>query len=818
MKISYNWLKTYINVDLPAERVAELLTFSGLEVESWETFESVKGGLAGVVIGEVLTCERHPNADKLSLTTVNTGGDRPLHIVCGAPNVAAGQKVLVATIGTRIYHGNEFFDIKESKIRGEKSEGMICAEDELGLGTSHAGIMVLPEDAVIGTPASEYFQIYRDVVFEIGLTPNRVDASSHYGVARELYAVLLSRGLADGIVLQLPDTAAFQIHQHDLDIPVILENPEACPRYTGLSVSGIHVQESPDWLKNYLQAAGLRPINNVVDITNFVLLECGQPLHAFDAAKISGHKIIVKTLAANTPFTTLDGVERKLAATDLMICNDQGGMCIGGVYGGLDSGVTETTTDIFLESAYFNPSSIRKTSKLHGLKTDASFRFERGVDPSNTLYALKRAALLITEIAGGQVSSDIKDEYPKPIEPKVVYLNYKRLNTLVGKEIGTELVRSIARSLDMEILHETPEGIELRIPLYRVDVTREADVVEEILRIYGYNNVELNETLKFSMVVHEKPDREEIRNIAASMLTGSGFMEIMNNSLTKSSYKALLTSIPEERYVHILNPLSKDLEVMRPHLVFGGLETVQFNQNRRNSDLKLFEFGNIYQLISRELEGVAKYKEEEHLSVILTGMDTAASWNTQPRELNLFDTKAVVYALLERLGIPVWKLNLTIVEDDTFATAYALMYGRELLLTFGEIRNSLLKAFDIRSRVYAAFIRFDQVFELLKKKQVKFAELPKYPEVRRDLALLVNRDVTFGELEKVAYETEKQLLQRVGLFDIYAGEGIADHQKSYAMSFILRDEQKTLTDADIEAVMNRLIAALEKKTGAVIRK
>jgi len=818
MKISYNWLKTYINIDLPAEQVAEILTFSGLEVESWEEYESVKGGLKGIVIGKVLTREKHPNADKLSLTTVDTGGERPLNIVCGAPNVAAGQTVLVATIGTRIYSGNDSFEIKESKIRGEKSEGMICAEDELGLGNSHDGIMVLPDTAPIGTLASEYFNIYRDIVFEIGLTPNRVDASSHYGVARDLYAVLKSKGLAEGVSLMLPDNKSFAIDNQDLDIPVVLEDPQACPRYSGVTISGITVAESPDWLRNYLNAIGLRPINNVVDITNFVLFESGQPLHAFDASKIKGNKIVVKCLPEGTPFTTLDGTERKLGAADLMICNEAEGMCIGGVYGGLDSGVSFETRDIFLESAYFSPSSIRKTSKLHGLKTDASFRFERGVDPENTVAVLKRAAVLIREIAGGKISSSVKDEYPAVFERPQIELNYQRLDTLIGKSIERESVKSILKSLEIEILKESEEGLDLRIPLYRVDVTREADVVEEILRIYGYNNIALEETIRFSMVVHEKPEREAVRNVAANMLTGSGFNEIMNNSLTRSSYKSLISCISPEEYVHILNPLSKDLEVMRPHLIFGGLETIQFNQNRRNPDLKLFEFGNIYRKLNATAEGIKKYQEEEHLSIFMCGEENPASWNTSPKEVNLFSLKAILFALLGKSGIPVWKLNLTEGGSDYYGTAYELKHGQEVVAEFGEVSPILLKAFDIKARVYASFIRWNIVYKLASNKVVKFTELPKYPEVRRDLALLVKKEIRFAELEKIAYETEKQLLQRVGLFDIYSGDGVAADQKSYAMSFVLRDEQKTLTDTEIDAVMKKLILAFETKLGAVIRK
>lgn len=819
MKISYNWLKNYINVDLPAEKVAELLTFAGLEVESWERFESIKGGLKGVVIGKVLSCEKHPNADKLSLTTVDIGGDHPLSIVCGAPNVTSGQKVLVATVGTIIYKGNDSFVIQETKIRGEKSAGMICAEDELGLGDSHDGIMVLPEDVVPGTKASGYFSIYEDVVFEIGLTPNRVDASSHIGVARDLFAVLKCQGIGEGVEFSLPSTDMFKIDDNTLEIPVVIENQQACPRYSGITVSGIRVEESPGWLKNFLLAVGLRPINNIVDITNYCMFESGQPLHAFDASKIRGGKVIVKNLPGGTSFTTLDGIERKLDGKDLIICDTEGGMCIGGVYGGLNSGVNSETKDIFLESAYFNPAVIRKTSKLHGLKTDASFRFERGTDPENTVNVLKRAAMLIKEIAGGRITSEIKDEYPVKLDRPCVELNYNRLDRLIGKSIEKEKVKSILKDLEVEILQEQLNGLSLRIPLFKVDVTREADVIEEVLRIYGYNNVELDESVRFSMVVHEKPEREAIRNKAANMLIGSGFSEIMNNSLTRSAYIDYSNKFKDVEYVRILNPLSKDLDVMRQHLIFGGLETIVYNQNRRNFDLKLFEFGNVYRKADHISDGVKKYAEEEHLSIFMCGKQQPESWrNTSGKFLDFYDLKAVLYALLSKMGCPEWKFKLTEGNSDYFECAYELSLDGKLLAEFGEINTALEKKFDINAKVFAAFIRWNVLFNIISKTTVRFQELPRYPEVRRDLALLLKKETNLIEIEELAYETEKHLLKRVGLFDIYTGEGIPTDRKSYALSFILLDESKTLTDEVIERVMRKLITAFETKLDAKVRR
>ncbi len=820
MKISYNWLKQYINIDLDAETTAKILTDCGLEVESFEKFESVKGGLHGVVIGEVLTCSKHPNADKLSLTKVSVGSGLPLNIVCGAPNVAAGQKVLVATIGTTIYKGLESFQITEAKIRGELSQGMLCAEDELGLGVSHNGIMVLPIDAIVGTPANKYFSIYEDVVFEIGLTPNRVDAASHLGVARDLIAVLNAHGMANNIVLSQPDVSNFKVDNSDLDIQVIVEDQLACPRYSGLTITGIKVQESPEWLKNSLLSIGLRPINNIVDITNYILFESGHPLHAFDADLVKGNKVIVKTLATASKFITLDSIERELTDKDLMICNETEGMCIAGVYGGLKSGVTESTTSIFLESAYFNPVYIRRTSKYHGLKTDASFRFERGADPDITVFALKRAAMLIKEVAGGTISSEIKDYYPTPISPFSTKLKYANVDSLIGKSIDRTTIKKILNDLGISITEENSDGLTLSVPLFKVDVQREADVIEEILRIYGYNNIEFEESVKYSMVGTPKPDFDKLRNIAASQLNGQGFSEIMCNSLTKTQYERISESFKPEESVRILNPLSKDLEIMRPSLLFGGLETIQYNQNRKNSDLKLFEFGSIYRYnesASAESNSLKRYFEEEHLAVFASGREQSESWTGNTKVADLYTAKSVIYKLLEKLGVPVWKLNLAPTSADVYSNGYQLLDNGIVVAEFGEVANGLLKHFDIKSRVFTGFIRWKIVMNLVKNLTIQYASLPKFPEVRRDLALLVDNAIPFLDIERIAYETEKVLLQKVGIFDIYEGDKIPAGQKSYAISFTLRDANKTLTDDEIDRVMNKLIKAYQTKLNATLR-
>ncbi len=817
MKLSYNWLKQYINMDVDPQELSPILTDIGLEVEGLEKFQSVKGGLEGIVIGEVLTCERHPNADKLSVTTVQTG-DKVLPIVCGAPNVAKGQKVLVATVGTTLYDGDESFKIKKSKIRGEVSEGMICAEDELGLGTSHDGIMVLADDAPVGKPAKEYIHIEEDWVYEIGLTPNRADAASHIGSARDLVAGL--NWLKErNHQLNLPSVADFKVDNHDLDIDVVVEDMDACPRYTGLTITGITVEESPEWLKNRLNAIGVRPINNIVDITNFVLHETGHPLHAFDAAKITGNKVVVKKLPSETPFVTLDEMERKLHVDDLMICNVEGGMCIAGVFGGADSGVSENTTSIFLESAYFDPTHIRKTSKRHVLQTDASFRFERGADPNITEYALKRAALLIKDIAGGQISSEIKDVYPNPIEKWTIDISFDRVNRLIGKEIEKDVMVNILEDLDMEVLATSHEGLKLLIPTFKVDVKREVDIVEEILRVYGYNNIEIPEKVNSSVSLRQKPDQERIQNIVADYLVGQGFTEMMNNSLTKAAYIEKSTVFDQDNSVELLNPLSTDLNIMRQTLLFGGLEVINYNQNRRINDLKIFEFGKIYQRKSEATKGtgVKNYFEEKHLAIFTTGKMEAENWNSSHANADFYMAKGVVESILKRLGID--RRNMTMVESSTDDFAYCLDYivNDKVVVKVGEVSKKLLKSFDIKQGVYVADINWDKITALVPTRDLTYKAISKFPAVRRDLALIVDKTVTFELLKEVAVKAERKMLKEVGIFDIYEGDKIPEGKKSYALSFVLQDENKTLTDKIIDKAMRRIQQALEKEAGAQLR-
>lgn len=821
MKISYNWLKSYINTDLSPEKAGELLTGCGLEVEGIEKTESVKGGLQGVVIGEVKTCVKHPDADKLSITTVDVGADELLHIVCGAPNVAAGQKVAVATIGTVIYNGDESFTIKKSKIRGEVSEGMICAEDELGLGHSHAGIMVLDNNAVVGTPARDYFGIEDDFTFEIGLTPNRSDATSHIGVARDLMAVYNNiDNNSEKMKLNYPDVSAFKTDNHNLQIDIEVEDLIACPRYTGITLSGIEVKESPDWLKKKLLSIGLRPINNIVDITNYVLFECGQPLHAFDADKITGKKVIVKKLTKDTTFVTLDGAERKLSGEDLMICNTVEGMCIAGVFGGAKSGVTAETKNIFLESAYFDPTTIRKTSKFHGLKTDASFRYERGCDPNITVYALKRAIMLMKEIAGGEISSEIFDVYPLAIEKKSVDVTFKNINRLIGKVIEKEKVKSILTSLEIEIINETAEGLNLLIPTNKVDVCREADVIEEILRIYGYNNIELSSELHSSISYLQKPDKEKIQNIIADYLSANSFVEIMNNSLTSSDYAAKLEDLNPAANVKILNPLSKELDVMRQSLLFGGLESISYNINRKSTDLKLYEFGKIY-TYNAEADKTAKvtkrFAEEKHLAIFVSGRKMPESWNTTHTDSDFFSLKVYVDNIFKRLRISTDKIQISKTSNSVFSEALTYVANGKTLLSLGNLQNKLLLSFGIKQPVFYADFNWDLIIKLIPSKEINYTEVPKFPEVRRDLALLVNKEVTFAEIVKLAYQTEKNILQKVNLFDVYEGDKLESGKKSYAVSFTLQDKEKTLNDKQIEGIMNKLIKVYTEKLGAVIR-
>ncbi len=817
MKLSYNWLKQYIDMDVDPQELSRILTDIGLEVEGLEKFQSVKGGLEGIVIGEVLTCERHANADKLSVTTVKVG-DKVLPIVCGAPNVAKGQKVLVATVGTTLYDGDNEFKIKKSKIRGEVSEGMICAEDELGLGTSHDGIMVLGSDAPVGKPAKDYINIEEDWVYEIGLTPNRADAASHIGSARDLVAGL--NWLKSGnYKLNIPSVDNFKVDNHDLDIDIEVEDTEACPRYTGVTISGITVEESPEWLKNRLNAIGIRPINNIVDITNFVLHETGHPLHAFDAAKIKGNKVVVKKLPSETPFVTLDEMERKLHADDLMICNVEEGMCIAGVFGGAESGVTGNTTSIFLESAYFDPTHIRKTSKRHVLQTDASFRFERGADPNITEYALKRAALLIKDIAGGQISSEIKDVYPKTIEKWTVDISFDRVTRLIGKEIEKDIIVKILEDLDIEVLATSHEGLKLLIPTFKVDVRREVDIVEEILRVYGYNNIEIPEKVNSSVSLRQKPDLERIQNMVADYLVGQGFTEIMNNSLTKAAYIEKSAVFDQDHSVELLNPLSTDLNIMRQTLLFGGLEVINYNQNRKINDLKIFEFGKIYKRKSAATlkTGVENYFEEKHLALFTTGKMEAENWNSRQVKTDFYTAKGIVESIIKRLGIDRKKITMIENSSDDFAYTLDYVVNDNVVVSVGEVSKKLLKSFDIKQPVYVADFNWDKIINLIPARDLTYRAISKFPAVRRDLALIVDKAVTFESLKQVASKAERKILKEVGIFDIYEGDKIPEGKKSYALSFVLQDENKTLTDKIIDKAMRRIQQALETEAGAQLR-
>jgi len=818
MKLSYTWLKDYIDLDLTPGEVAETLTQLGLEVGSVEEVETVKGGLKGLVIGEVKTCVPHPNSDHLSLTTVDVGDGVDRSIVCGAPNVAQGQKVVVATVGTTLYDGDSEFVIKKSKIRGEVSEGMICAEDEIGLGTDHSGIMVLPADAQIGKVASEYFNIQSDYVIEVDLTPNRIDGASHIGVARDLAAYLKQ---TKNIDYHIPSVSHFSVDNHHLKIPVTVENKEACPRYSGVTISGITVKESPEWLQNRLRLIGLNPINNIVDITNYVLFETGQPLHAFDAAEVAGNKVIVKTLPAGTKFVTLDGEERELDASDLMICNEEEGMCIGGVFGGIKSGVKDSTTSIFLESAYFNPVYIRKTARRHGLNTDASFRFERGVDPNNVIYALKRAALLIKELAGGTISSDVVDVVadPEVLEYFPVTVSYRHVNRLIGKEIPPKTVQSILTALEIKIEAETPDMLDLLVPPYRVDVRREADVIEEILRVYGYNNVEPDGAVKSTIQHSEFPDKMKLQNLLSEMLTGNGFNEIMSNSLTKASYYDELESFKSENTVQLYNPLSSDLNGMRQTLIFGGMEAVARNTNYRNPDLKLYEFGNVYAYKGNQSadNSVKNFAEEEHIALWITGDDELENWTTQSRPTTFFTLKAFVENILTRLGLDVLRAQVNTVDSDLFSSGLEYKFNNQLVAQVGYVSSKIRELTDVESDVFYGDLNWTTILKLLDKNGVSYTPLPKYPEVRRDLALLLSKDVKFSSIKEIAYNTERKLLRNVSIFDVYEGKNLPEGKKSYAVSFFLRDDEKTLNDKQIDKVMKKLLSAFERELDAQLR-
>jgi phenylalanyl-tRNA synthetase beta chain len=808
MKISYNWLKQFIDIDWDAERTGELLTDLGLEIEGITPFTSVQGGLSGVVVGHVLECKQHPNADKLKLTMVDLGEGEPVQIVCGAPNVAKGQKVPVATVGTTLYNDEgEPWKIKKGKIRGEVSMGMICAEDELGLGQSHDGILVLGSKLKPGTPASEVFDIENDEVFEIGLTPNRADAMSHWGVARDLRAGLLQQDVP--IELITPSTSSFHVDNRSLKIDVEVKNEDLAPRYCGVTISGIKVEPSPGWLQNRLKSIGLSPINNIVDITNYVLHELGQPLHAFDAVKIAGNRIQVKTLPAGTKFVTLDEVERELHEDDLMICDAEKPMCIAGVFGGIHSGVIESTTSIFLESAYFNPVSIRKSAKRHGLNTDASFRFERGVDPHACEYAMMRAAILITEIAGGKITSDVVDVYRKKIEDHQVVLNFDNANRLIGEEIPRETIKQILTSLEIKVNNVTETGIGMTIPAYRNDVTREADVIEELLRVYGYNKVGFSEKLNASISEFKKVEDHEIQQHVSAQLTALGFNEMLANSLTAPAYSTLSNSLKEIHNVNIVNPLSHDLSVLRQSMLFGAMEALSYNSNRKIRDIKLFEFGVTYHNYP---DGRS---EKKHLTITVSGSRNEDSWTIPSRKSDFFYFKGIVMAVMERLGIPGYSEKP--IKTDVFAEGLIFAKGRNSLVEFGLINKKVKRHFDVEAETLFADFNWDLILETISTENFSLKPIPKYPSVKRDFALLLDNDVSFGKLKAAALQTEKQLLKDVSLFDVYTGTKLPKGKKSYALSFTIQDDRKTLTDKQVDKIMTKLQQRFEKDFGASLR-
>lgn len=820
MNISYNWLKQYINLDIEPEKVSEILTSIGLEVGGVEEVQSVKGGLEGLVVGEVLSADNHPDSDHLHVARVNIGSGEPLQIVCGAANCRAGIKTIVATIGTKLYSGDDSFTIKKSKLRGVESFGMLCAEDEIGIGTSHDGIIELPADAVVGTLAKDYYNVKSDYVIEVDITPNRIDATSHYGVARDLAAYFALHNPA--YKLTRPDVAAFRVDNNDCPVRVTIENTEACPRYSGVSVSGVTVKESPEWLQNALRTIGLRPINNVVDVTNYVLHSMGQPMHAFDADRISGRHLIVKNLPGGTKFTTLDGVERTLDAADLMICDEKGGMCIAGVFGGLDSGVTEATKNVFLESAYFNPVSVRKTARRHGLNTDASFRYERGCDPNNTIYILQFAALLVKEVAGGTISSEVFDNYPNPVAPFPVELSYERVNSLIGKELTKEEVKTILRGLEIEVKSETEASLSLSVPTYRVDVQRDVDVIEDLLRIYGYNNVLPGTSLKASISYSSKPNSHKLQNLVSEQLTGCGFNEILNNSLTKSAYYEGLSCLPQTNAIMLMNPLSADLNCMRQTLLFGGMESIAYNVNRKNGNIKFYEFGNCY-FFDPEKKQTAEaplkpYSENYHLGLWVCGNKTVQSWVLKQEKSSFYQLRAYVDNVLTRMGLNVKRLVYGAYADDLLSEGLSIYTPTgKFLGVMGVVDTKQRKRFGIDEEVYYADILWNSVLSETKNFRVSYSDISKYPEVKRDLALLVDKSVEFAQIAKIANETEKKLLKDVYLFDVYEGKNLEANKKSYAITFILQDESKTLTDSQIDAIMKKLIKNYEEKLEAKIR-
>ena len=820
MEISLNWLKKYIDIDLSAQEVATILTDIGLEVEALEKVESIRGGLQGVVVGHVVECWDHPDSDHLHVTKVDVGAQEPLQIVCGAPNCRQGLKVLCATVGSVLYPngGDEEFKIKRSKIRGVESLGMLCAEDELGIGASHAGIMELPEDAVVGTAARDFLGITDDYLIGIGLTPNRVDAASHIGVARDIAAYLRSQG--KDVKVTLPSVDDFSVDNHDMEIEVVVENHDAAPRYAGLTVTGCKIAPSPEWMQKELRAAGINPKNNLVDITNYVLFELGQPLHAFDADKIEGKKVVVKNCAEGTPFVTLDGVERKLSKEDLMICSAERPMCIGGVFGGLDSGISDTTVNVFLESAYFNPVSIRRSAKRHGLSTDASFRFERGIDPNIQVYALKRAALMMRELAGGKISSEIIDLNPTPAEDFVFDVNLDRVNSLIGKAIPESTVRTILDALEVKIVKEEARTLTVAVPPYRVDVQREADLVEDILRIYGYNNVEIPQAVHSTLSYAPRPDKNKLINIAADHLAATGYTEIMSNSLTKAAYYDGLTSYKAEECVKIMNPLSADLNVMRQTLLFNALEAVALNINHRTLDLRLFEMGNCYRFHPEVEQGenpLARYSESYRIGIAVTGQDATPSWNVKAAKSSFYTLRSTVEKLLRRFGIDIYTLRSESSQSDLYSDAIAYTQGPKTVVEMGIVSPAVLAKFDIKQAVYYAEIDFDLIVRAAKKQRIAVEELSRFPEVKRDLALLVDKGVTFSELRNIAFATEKKLLKRVTLFDVYEGDKLPEGKKSYALGFTLEDKNQTLNEKTIEKTMANLQRQLEAKAGAQVR-
>ena len=807
MNISYNWLKNYLDLNLPAEEISQLLTDTGLEVEGIKEIESVKGGLKGVVIGEVITKTQHPNADRLSITTVDIGEDEPLQIVCGAPNINVGQKVAVATLGTWLYDGDNKFKIKKGKIRGEDSLGMVCGEDELGLGEDTDGIMVLDATAKVGTLASEYFKLESDIVFEIGLTPNRSDAMGHIGVARDLLTVLNHKG--NKLQMCKPSTKDFKVDNTKKTIEVEVADSKICPRYSGLSISGIRIASSPEWLQNKIKAIGIAPTNNVVDITNYVLHEIGQPLHAFDLNKIEGNKIVVACVKEKTKFTTLDGQERELSAADLMISDAEKPLCIAGVFGGLESGVIESTTDVFLESAYFNPVSVRKSAKRHNLNTDASFRFERGCDPNSTVYALKRAALLIQEICGGEIASEVIDIYPSPIPHFDVELTYAKMDSLIGEVIDRQVVKNILIDLEIEIVKENLNGLSLLVPPLRADVQREVDVIEEILRIYGFNTIAIPSKLNTTITNSEGVNPEQVRNVISDLLSSTGFNEAMNNSLTKEEYTTLIPELNKEENITLLNPLSQDLNVMRQSLLFSGLENIAYNQNRKNADIKFYEFGKTYH---KTAEGNV---ENQHLQILISGRMQAENWNTSDDKANFYFIKEKVEHILNRLGIK--KVKPEAISTHGFTQGLMYTFKKKRLVCFGKLNTKLVKAFGVKSTVYAADFNWDLMLELAGYTKIKYQEVSKFPEVRRDLSLLVNKSVSFDELKKIAIATDNKILKSVNLFDVFEGDKLPEGKKSYALSFTMADDSKTLTDKYVDKVMEKLMSSFTDKAGAEIR-